>query len=292
MTTSGVNGAEEFRRAVSRAAPALRRPLPWIGHDDPWAVLVSEVMLQQTQAARVVEPWARFMSRFPSPADCAAASLADVLREWSGLGFPRRARALHTAARQIRDVFGGQVPDQVDQLRTLAGVGEYTANAVATFAFGRRVAVVDTNVGRILARAVANRTLSVGEARDLARRVLGGTDAARFNQAMIDLGALHCRAVPKCDQCPVRRVCRWHREGGEDPAPKSGGVSRPQGRFKGSNRELRGVVLRELREGPKEITQLRQTLSFDDDARLDIVLTSLVDDGLIFWGGDIGLIGD
>ena len=125
--------------------------MPWIG-TDPWSVLVSEVMLQQTQTSRVIGPWTRFLEAFPTPTSCADASLSEVLRLWSGLGYHRRAKALHDAAIMIRDDFGGMVPRQVDELRRLPGVGEYTANAVGSFAFGHRVAVIDTNVGRVLGR--------------------------------------------------------------------------------------------------------------------------------------------
>ncbi|MBW4077408.1 MAG: A/G-specific adenine glycosylase, partial [Acidobacteria bacterium] len=150
MTTSGSNDYATFRRALRRAAPGLQRPLPWIRHPDPWAILVSEIMLQQTQTSRVVEPWSLFLQRFPTPGACADAPLSSVLTLWGGLGFPRRAKALHTTARMIRDDFDGVVPSDVRSLRSLAGVGEYTANAVASFAFGQRVAVLDTNVGRIV----------------------------------------------------------------------------------------------------------------------------------------------
>ena len=136
----------------------------------PWAVLVSEVMLQQTQTSRVVEPWRRFLERFPTPTSCADAPLSTVLTVWAGLGYPRRAKAIHDAARVMRDDHDGAVPREVAQLLQLPGVGEYTAHAVASFAFAKPVAVLDTNVGRVLARAIENRTLRHREAR-AARRV-------------------------------------------------------------------------------------------------------------------------
>lgn len=242
-------------------------------------------MLQQTQTSRVFEPWARFMGQFPTPESCANAPLADVLTAWRGLGYHRRAKALHDAARLIRDEFQGVVPRSAAALRRLPGVGEYTAAAVASFAYGERVAVLDTNVGRVLARAVANRTLRPREARELAAKVLGNEDSAMFNQAMLDLGATFCRAVPRCDQCPMVRACTWRGKGGEDPAPLSASVSRPQARFEGSNRQLRGRVLAALRDAPRTRGELRTTLGDGDEKRGDAVLSGLVDDGLVERAG-------
>ena len=228
-----------FDERCVAARPRLARPLPWIGHADPWAVLVSEVMLQQTQTSRVIGPWTRFMAAFPTPTACADAPLADVLRLWSGLGYHRRAKALHDAARMIRDEFGGVVPDEVADLRRLPGIGEYTANAVASFAFGRRVAVVDTNVGRVLARALDQSNAERPRGACRANELLPRTNAASFNQAMLDLGAQFCTSTPRCATCPVARVCKWHREGGADPAPRSAGVSRPQSTFAGIRADRR-----------------------------------------------------
>jgi A/G-specific adenine glycosylase len=238
-------------------------------------------MLQQTQTSRVIEPWRRFLAAFPTPNDCANATLASVLRLWAGLGYHRRAKALHEAARTIRDEFGGEVPNEVDQLRQLPGVGEYTANAVATFAFGRRVAVLDTNVGRVLARALENRPLRASEARTVAHALLPRSDAASFNQALLDLGAQFCTSSPHCGECPVKRVCRWRRDGGEDPAPRSAGVSRPQSKFQGSDRQARGRVLAALRDGPQSTSQLLTQLRDVDRGRGASVVDGLMADGLI-----------
>jgi A/G-specific adenine glycosylase len=258
----------------------MRRDLPWLTDPRPWAVLVSEVMLQQTSTARVIQPWTRFLEQFPTPDACATAPLAHVLVAWSGLGYPRRAKSLHEAARTICDEFGGQVPRDVDELRRLPGVGEYTANAVASFAYRRHVAILDTNVGRVLARALANEPLRTSDARALAQELLPRSGASVFNQAMMDLGAQFCRATPRCDECPVARSCAWRRCGGVDPAPLSAGVSRPQAPFAGSNRQLRGRVLRALHEGPRAKTSLVSDLGVEC-ARADIVLESLVRDGLV-----------
>ncbi len=265
---------------LRRNAGRLGRPLPWIGAD-PWAVLVSEVMLQQTQTSRVLGPWRGFLESFPTPIACADAPLSEILRLWSGLGYHRRAKALHDAARMIRDEFHGAVPSDVADLRRLPGVGEYSANAVASFAFGRHVAVVDTNVGRVLARAIANRTLSVREARVEARELLPRTNAASFNQAMLDLGAQFCTATPRCAPCPLARVCKWNLEGGTDPAPRSAGVSRPQPKFAGSDRQARGRVLAALRERPRSLEQLLTCIGDVDARRGAALVVGLVDDGLV-----------
>jgi A/G-specific adenine glycosylase len=238
-------------------------------------------MLQQTQTSRVIEPWARFIERFPTPRSCADASLAEVLTVWRGLGYNRRAKALHDAARVLRDQFDGVVPRSVKELRSLPGVGEYTANAVASFAFGVPVAVLDTNVGRVLARALANRRLRPSEARALAADVLPRTGVAAFNQAMLDLGAQFCRAAPLCEECPLASRCEWRQRGGGDPSPLSAGVSRAQPRFEGSNRQLRGRVLNALRDGPRSRQELGASFSGVEPGRRDEVLASLVRDGLI-----------
>ncbi len=250
-------------------------------------------MLQQTQTSRVIGPWSRFLEAFPTPTDCANASLSDVLRLWGGLGYHRRAKALHDAARVIRDDFAGTVPSEVDDLRRLPGVGEYTANAVGSFAFGHHVAVIDTNVGRVLARAVANRTLQHAEARTHARALLPRTDVASFNQAMLDLGAQFCVANPRCGTCPVARVCRWNLDGGPDPAPRSAGVSRPQSIFQGSDRQTRGRVLAALREGPCSMSDLLTTMPGVDESRGDALVDALVIDGLVERRGRlVSLAGD
>ena len=281
MPKSGGDAPRAFRLALRRAAPTIARPLPWVGCHDPWAVLVSEVMLQQTPTTRVAGPWARFLERFPTPKSCADAPLADVLRLWIGLGYPRRAKFLHDAARVIRDEFGGEVPSDGVALRALPGVGEYTASAVLTFAFGADVVVLDTNVGRVLARAVQNRTLERVDATAVARSLLPPGEGAAFNQAMMDLGAQFCRARPRCESCPVALACRWRREGGSDPARRSAGVSRAQGRFEGSNRQLRGLVLRALVASGRSTRALGHEIGALELGRLEGVLDGLQRDGLI-----------
>jgi A/G-specific adenine glycosylase len=203
-----------------------------------------------------------------------------VLRAWRGLGYPRRARRLHETAAQIVEHHGGRVPSDPLALRALPGVGPYTAAAVASFAFGRRVAVLDTNVGRVLARAAANRRLAPAEARELAQALLGRSDPRIFNQAVIDLGAQFCRARPLCGACPVARACRWRLAGApEDPAARSAAVSRPQGAFAGSLREARGRVLATLEDGPSARARLQGVVGPGHDVTR--VLDTLAADGLV-----------
>lgn len=281
MTTSGATDRARVARALARAAPGLARDLPWVGEADPWAVLVSEVMLQQTPAARVVGPWRAFLELYPTPGALANAPLGEVLTAWRGLGYHRRARDLQRAAVILVERHGGRVPETLDALRALPGVGEYTAGAVAAFAFGARVAVVDTNVARVLARAVAGRPLTPREAREEATALLGRRDPRRFNQAMIDLGARVCSARPRCASCPLARVCAWRAGGGEDPAPTSAHVTRPQAPFADSDRQWRGRAIERLRLGPASAAAMRAHLAGLEPARRRRVLDSLVNDGLV-----------
>ncbi|MDE3082063.1 MAG: A/G-specific adenine glycosylase [Acidobacteriota bacterium] len=241
-------------------------------------------MLQQTSTARVVIPWAAFLAAYPTPGDLADAPLDEVLVAWRGLGYPRRARALREAAILMRDRHGGRVPRARADLLDLPGVGEYTASAVASFAFGEAVTVLDTNVGRVLARAVANARLTRAEARALGDELRASQPSADFNQSLLDLGAQFCRARPRCESCPLASSCRWRREGGPDPAPASAAVSRPQSAFAGSNRQLRGRILARLESRP---SAQEFTAHFADvePARLDAVLEGLARDGLVDLAG-------
>lgn len=262
----------------------MRRDLPWVGHDDPWAIFVSEVMLQQTSTSRVLGPWRAFLTAYPTPSDLAAAPLDEVLARWRGLGYPRRARALREAAILMRDSHGGRVPRDRDDLLALPGVGEYTANAVASFAFAEPVTVLDTNVGRVLARAVANSPLTRAAARALGDEVRAAQPSAAFNQSLLDLGAQFCRATPRCENCPVAAACRWRREGGPDPAPTSAAVSRPQAAYAGSDRQLRGRILARLESRPSP-TQFAAHFADVEPVRLEAALCSLARDGLVDLAG-------
>jgi len=242
---------------------------------------VSEVMLQQTQVVRVLEPWRKFLESFPTPEACANASQADIIRHWDGLGYHRRARSLHGAAIMICTEFGGEVPTSPDLLRRLPGVGEYTANAVASFAFDVSVAVLDTNVGRVLSRALVNRPLQHREAQAFAQQLLPKAKSGIFNQAMLDLGAQYCRAIPKCDECPVEGLCRWRQEGGVDPSKKSAGVSKPQSTFEGSRRQARGRIIQALRTESLSLSQARAIVGEKLGNQTLHILSDLRSDGLI-----------
>lgn len=256
------------------------RELPWRAERDPWRVLVSEVMLQQTQAERVIPKWNSFLTAFPTPADCAAASLGDVLRLWQGLGYPRRARNLQAAAAAVVDRHDGQLPDDLQGLLALPGVGPYTARAVLAFAFERDVAVVDTNIARILARTAGAR-LTPKQAQARADEAVPRGQGWVWNQVLMDLGATLCRPTPKCDACPLARSCAWHVAGHPDPDPATGsaGVSGKQARFEGSDRQARGKVLAAIGAKAQPVD--------DFDER---IIAGLVVDGLVVVSdGTVGL---
>jgi A/G-specific adenine glycosylase len=199
----------------------VRRDLPWRSTRDPYAIWVSEIMLQQTRAAFVAPYWRRFLDRFPDPAALAAAAEDDVLAAWSGLGYYRRARDLHAAARVVADRHGGRVPDDPERLRELPGVGRYTAGAIASIAFGREVAVVDGNVRRVLARVFAP-VSGDGRAWEIAAALVRGPRPGDLNQALMELGAIACTPrSPSCRDCPAARWCRAFASGDpeREPAP-------------------------------------------------------------------------
>jgi A/G-specific adenine glycosylase len=261
------------------------RDLPWrrpgVG---AWAVLVSEFMLQQTPVARVLPVYAVWLQRWPTAGALAAEAPGEAVRAWGRLGYPRRALRLHACARAIRDDFGGQVPADVDALLGLPGVGAYTARAVAAFAFGQRVPVVDTNVRRVVARSIGGQ----GEpgppstVRDLAAVVAVLPDepavAARVSVAVMELGALVCTArAPRCAECPLLDRCAWVAAG--RPA-YTGARPRPQ-RFTGTDRQVRGRLLEVLRAAPDPVARPALDRVWADAAQRDRALDSLVADGLV-----------
>jgi len=252
------------------------RDLPWRAERDPWRILVSEVMLQQTQVERVIPKWNAFLAAFPTPADCATASLGDVLRLWQGLGYPRRARNLQAAAVVVVDLHGGQLPDDLDDLLALPGIGPYTARAVLAFAFERDVAVVDTNIARILARTAGER-LTPKRAQERADEAVPAGQGWVWNQVVMDLGATLCRPTPTCTPCPLAGSCDWHLAGHPhpDPATGSAGVSGKQARFEGSDRQARGKVLAAVG------AEARPAAHFDDR-----IIAGLVADGLVIVSDD------
>jgi A/G-specific adenine glycosylase len=223
------------------------RDLPWRAERDPWRILVAEVMLQQTQASRVIPKWTAFLSAYPTPRACAQTSLGDILRLWQGLGYPRRAKNLQATARIVTDQYHGVFPGDLKTLLALPGIGPYTARALLAFAFEHDVAEVDTNIARILARTAGERLTTKG-AQGAADALVPHGHGWLWNQVLMDLGAEVCRPVPHCEQCPVIASCDWNAAGrvGPDPAIGSAGVSAKQPRFEGSDRQERGKVLRSL----------------------------------------------
>lgn len=261
------------------AGPRLR-DLPWRRTRDPWRVLVAEVMLQQTGVSRVLERYDDFCERFPTPAACAAAPAGAVIEAWRGLGYNRRALHLHAAARRIVAT-GGSFPDDLEGLLALPGVGPYTARAVLSLAFERDVGVVDTNVGRLLAR-LGGRRLSRAEAQQAADRLVPAGRSWIWNQALFDLGATVCtRRAPACGDCPLQQNCTWRGEG-PDPADGSAGVSAFQAPFEGSDRQGRGRLVEALRSGPQPASAAPRLMGLDDDPpRANRILASLLRDGLV-----------
>ena len=259
------------------------RDLPWRRTRDPWAILVSETMLQQTQVARIVDRLPRFLDRFPTPCACAEAPAGQVVAEWAGLGYNRRPLNLHRAATAMVAEHGGAVPSALDALLALPGVGPYTARAVRAFAFEQPAAVVDTNIGRVLAR-LDGATLRPREAQARADELAAGQPIWLWNQSIMELGALVCtKRTPACESCPIATRCRW-RGSGPDPARGSAGVSAPQPRFEGSDRQLRGRLVDALRAGPVPTAEVAATLDASAE-RADRIVAGLVRDGLAVEDG-------
>ncbi|GAA5166951.1 A/G-specific adenine glycosylase [Ornithinimicrobium tianjinense] len=279
------SAGRRLHRPVLDWYAAHQRDLPWrLPQRSPWGVLVSEVMLQQTPVARVLPVWERWMSLWPSPSDLAAATPGDAVREWGRLGYPRRALRLHAAAAAIRDAHGGAVPGDEATLRTLPGVGDYTAAAVAAFAFGARATVVDTNVRRVHARAVTGDALPAPALTraevDLATALLpdDDTDAATWNVAVMELGALVCTArAPRCAECPVAHLCRWRLAG----SPTYDGPPRRGQRWEGTDRQCRGRMVQLLRDSPGPVSGAQLRAVWEDEAQRDRCLDALVADGLV-----------
>jgi A/G-specific adenine glycosylase len=253
-------------------------------------VLVSEVMAQQTGVERVVPYYRAFLSAFPTPADCAAAPVGEVVRRWRGLGYNRRAVNLHRAAQAVVERHGGCLPADVAALRALPGVGPYTARAVLAFAFEQDVGVVDTNVGRVLARWEGRR-LRPAEAQARADALVPAGRSWVWNQAVMELGATVCRRrAPDCGACPVRAACAWAAAGlaRPDPADGSAGVGTGQPPFEGSDRQGRGRLLEALCAGPVPVAAVAATMGWPTDpARADRVAVGLMADGLAVREGDV-----
>jgi A/G-specific adenine glycosylase len=267
------------------------RDLPWRRTDaTPWGVLVSEVMLQQTPVARVLPAWTAWLDRWPTPADLAADQPAEAIRMWGRLGYPRRAVRLHEVARVLAERHDGVVPDDVAALLALPGIGSYTARAVAAFGYRRRHPVVDTNVRRVVARAVAGQpdggaTTSAAHLAEVERLLPESAEqAARLSVAVMELGALVCTARnPRCTGCPISDRCAWRASGRALP----GGSSRRPQRYAGTDRQVRGMLMAVLREAPGAVDRQRLDLVWPDPVQRTRALQSLLVDGLA-----VRLVGD
>jgi A/G-specific adenine glycosylase len=268
--------AEPLRQALLEWAAGELRDLPWRRTRDPWAVLVSELMLQQTPVARVVPRYEALLARFPTPATCAAAPVAEVIRLWAGLGYNRRALHLHAAAVAATARHDGRLPYSLDELLRLPGVGPYTARAVLAFAFERDVAVLDANALRALSRALG-RPVDQASADALVPQGRGWA----WNQAVLDLGATVCRGQPGCAACPLATAaaCAWQRAGRPLPDPWPRGPR--QTRFEGSDRQGRGRLVAALRAGPVAWPRIPVAAGWpDDQERAGRVAAALLAEGL------------
>ena len=274
-----------LHRPILRWYADHARDLPWRRPEaSPWSVLVSEFMLQQTPVARVLPVHEAWLERWPTPADLAAAPSGEAVQAWGRLGYPRRALRLHAAAVAIVERHAGDVPDDYEQLLDLPGVGDYTASAVASFAFGRRHVVLDTNVRRVLARTLAGVAFpgsSVTRAeRELAGSVLPGDDAtaATWAVAVMELGALVCTATePDCGGCPVADQCAWRAAG----HPAYDGPPRRGQAWAGTDRQCRGRLLALVRDDDRPVHHSRLAAAWPDAEQRDRCLASLLADGLV-----------
>jgi A/G-specific adenine glycosylase len=261
------------------------RDLPWRRPEaGPWGVMVSEFMLQQTPVSRVLPVYAGWMARWPSPADLATDPPGEAVRVWGRLGYPRRALRLHAAATAIAQLHGGKVPSEHAELLALPGIGEYTAAAVASFAYGQRHAVMDTNVRRVFARAVSGieypPTATSAAERRIAQRLLPLDErtAARWAAATMELGALVCTArSPECVRCPIAAKCAWRLAG----SPAHEGPPRRGQRYAGTDRQVRGKLLAVLREASGPVSQAALDAVWHEPVQRARALDGLVADGLV-----------
>ncbi len=274
-----------------------RRDLPWRDPDvTPWQILVSEFMLQQTPVSRVLPIWRDWVVRWPTASATAAASAADVVRAWGKLGYPRRAKRLHECATVIARDYGDEVPDDVEILLTLPGVGSYTARAVACFAYQQPVPVIDTNVRRVVARVVHGRADAAGASTvrdhaDVSALLPNDGSAHRFSAALMELGATVCTArAPRCGLCPLSG-CRWRQAG---YPPGQGPARRPQA-YAGTDRQVRGRLLDVLRDNEFPVTRAELDVAWlTDTEQRERALNSLLADGLVKQTADgrFALVGE
>lgn len=259
------------------------RDLPWRRPGtSAWAVMVSEFMLQQTSVARVLPVYEAWLERWPTPAALAAEPSGEAVRAWGRLGYPRRALRLHACAVAITAQHAGEVPDGYDDLRALPGIGDYTAAAIASFAFGRSHAVLDTNVRRVLGRAVSATEFpppAVTRAeKELATSLVPVDRPELWAVAVMELGALVCTAAnPRCDACPIVAQCAWHGAG----RPAYDGPPRRGQTYAGTDRQCRGRLLAVLRETHAVVPRSRLDAEWADAAQRERALAGLLADGLV-----------
>lgn len=281
VTRSGRRPESAIVDELIRWFDEYERDLPW-RRSDPWGVLVSEFMLQQTPVDRVLPVWREWLRRWPSPPSLAAASVGDALRVWGRLGYPRRAARLHASAIIITRDFEGAVPSDCDSLRALPGVGEYTVAAVQAFAFGRRSVVLDTNVRRVLARTLdgtAQQNPHITSAERIRSDDVWPVDdarSARWSAAVMEFGAMVCKArVPECGTCPIVAHCTWTHRGQPPSAPV-----RRQPTYAGSDRAVRGSIMQLLRDTSGTASAQAITAVCADSQQREQALQGLVADGL------------
>ncbi|MFZ9926430.1 MAG: hypothetical protein ACO3FB_01410 [Candidatus Nanopelagicaceae bacterium] len=241
---------------------------------------MSEFMLQQTPVHRVLPQWHRWMELWPTPADLASAPLSDALREWGRLGYPRRAKRLHESAQIIVRDFNGVVPEEIDQLRTLPGIGEYTAAAISAFAFGNSELVLDINIRRLYTRCWLGKSAPTSapnnSERELARGLIPENDDGTWAAATMELGALICKARnPLCEECPLMNQCFWREIGYPEDE-----VNKKRVQWHGSDRQCRGAIMQALREKPA-VTEAELKKIWSSRSQYEKALASLLDDGLI-----------
>ncbi|MFL6090556.1 MAG: A/G-specific adenine glycosylase [Aeromicrobium sp.] len=287
--------AHEMHDDVLAWFDVAARDLPWRTDPRPWPVMVSEFMLQQTPVARVLPVFEAWMERWPTPAALAADAPGEAVRAWGKLGYPRRALRLHAAATAIVDEHGGEVPSDIDDLRALPGVGDYTAAAIASFAFGGRHVVLDTNVRRVFARTIegvafpesggtsrSRGTVSAAE-RALAAALMPARDADRWAAATMELGAVICTArSPQCGVCPAVDHCAWFAAG----RPEHDGPPRRGHAYAGTDRQVRGRLLDVLRDADGPVVRTALNAAWDDDEQRERCLASLLADGLVHETAD------
>ena len=260
-----------------------KRDLPW-RNTTPWGVMVSEFMLQQTPVNRVLPIWQEWILRWPTPGDLATAKRSEVITAWGRLGYPRRALRLHESAKIIKEEFSNGVPSEVEILRTLPGVGDYTAAAIAAFAFNKSVLVLDVNIRRLYARVIdgkAHPTTAPSQLERKLRSSLIPSDGATWAAATMEFGALICTSKsPSCNLCLLKNNCTWRNLG----YPESG-IARKSQSWDGTDRQCRGVILQALREKNK-LSRITISSLWSDESQIERALKTLIADGLIETTGN------